>query len=70
MLTITQEIKRLERLLNGETVEGLKLNDPGLSYQWVIQRIANLRQIQREQRRADASSYFAPMGRYYRPFEN
>jgi len=47
MLTLTQEIKRLEGLLNGETIEGLKLNDPGLNYQWVIQRIANLRQMKR-----------------------
>ena len=45
MLTAKQEIKRLEGLLNGETLEGLKLNDPGLSYKWVIQRIADLRKI-------------------------
>lgn len=46
MLTINQEIKRLEALLNGETVEGLKLNDPGINYKWVIERIANLRTLQ------------------------
>lgn len=46
MLTINQEIKRLEALLNGETVEGLKLNDPGIGYKWVVERIANLRTMQ------------------------
>lgn len=46
MLTMNQEIKRLEALLNGEAVEGLRLNDPGISYKWVIERIANLRTLQ------------------------
>ncbi len=50
MMTERQEIERLEALLNGETVEGLKLNDPGLSYQWAIQRIADLLEIYRNKR--------------------
>jgi hypothetical protein len=53
MLTITQEIKRLEALLNGGTVEGLKLGDPGIQYKWIIDRIVALRtlQAQRKERR-------------------
>jgi hypothetical protein len=30
MLTIKQEISRLETILTGGTVEGLRLGDPGL----------------------------------------
>ena len=55
MLTITQEIKRLESLLNGEMVEGLKLNDPGLNYQWIIERIANLREMKRQRQQRIAA---------------
>lgn len=50
MMTPKQEIERLEALLNGETIDGLKLNDPGLGYQWVIQRIADLLELYRERR--------------------
>ncbi len=50
MMTPKQEIERLEALLNGETIEGLKLNDPGLSYEWAIQRIADLLELYRKKR--------------------
>lgn len=42
---IKNQIKRLEALLNGETVDGMKLGDNGLDYQWVISTIANLREM-------------------------
>lgn len=45
MLTIKQEIKRMEAVLNGEIVEGLKLGDPGLDREWVEARIDNLRML-------------------------
>lgn len=59
MLTITQEIKRLEALLNGEIVEGLRLGDPGLGYEWAVMRIAALRElkpVRRERREQTASN--------------
>lgn len=42
---IKNQIKRLEALLNGETVDGMKLGDAGLTYAWVIETIANLRKL-------------------------
>lgn len=50
MLTITEEIKRLEALLNGGSVEGLKLGDPGIEYKWIIQRMAALRTLKAQRK--------------------
>lgn len=59
MLTINQEITRLETLLNGGTVEGLKLNDPGIHYDWAIQRIADLRKLQSDRKGGSASNMYS-----------
>lgn len=45
MLTIKQEIGRMEAVLNGETVEGLKLGNAGLDREWIEKRIESLRML-------------------------
>ena len=54
MLTITQEIRNCEAVLNGETVNGVKLGDKGIDYTWLIRHIAGLREIKRKRQRKAA----------------
>ena len=37
-----KSLSRCEKLLVGETVEGLKLGDDGLSFDWVTETMVNL----------------------------
>lgn len=38
-------IKRLEALLDGKEVDGLRLGDPGLTLEWVIESIAEYKKL-------------------------
>ena len=42
--TIKQEMEACEKAINGETVNGVKMGDNGISYQWLIEHKAALRE--------------------------
>lgn len=42
---IKAAIKRLEALLDGKEVDGLRLGDPGLTLEWVIESIAEYKKL-------------------------
>lgn len=42
---IKNNIKRLEALLEGKEVDGMKMGDAGLDYKWIIETIHNLNEI-------------------------
>lgn len=56
------QIKRLEALINGEVVDGLKLNDPGLRYDRVMGILAALREQERQSSRPLFDVVQTPLG--------
>jgi len=45
---LKNDIARCNALLNDEVVDGLKLGDAGLSFEWVTQTLVNLQNLLKE----------------------